>query len=66
MIDKTLMAGFGEATTILEVVMPDDNKEKLSAIKEILDRTEGKPKQEIEQTNIEVKPLDFKIVGNND
>ncbi len=39
------------------------SNEKLSAIKEILDRIEGKPKQEIEQTNIDVQPLQFKIIG---
>ena len=40
----------------------DDNKEKLSAIKEILDRIEGKATQIVEQTNTEIKPLEFKVI----
>lgn len=34
-------------------------KEKLSAIKEILDRIEGKPKQDIAFSNVEIKPTKY-------
>ena len=53
------------AVQLLSLAFHKDSgsNEKLSAIKEILDRIEGKPKQEIEQTNIDIQPLQFKIIG---
>ena len=41
-------------------------KDKLSAIKEILDRIEGRSKQDVTVTTNEIKPLKFKIIGKND
>jgi len=56
------------AVELIAMAFHKDNtaKDKLSAIKEILDRIEGKPKQELETTITEVKPTKYEIVNDKD
>ena len=56
------------AVELVTIVFHTDSevKEKMSAIKEILDRTEGKPNQKIEQTNTTIEPLNFNIINKSE
>ena len=69
-IDKALEGLSVDDALMLQLVKiglsGDDNKEKLSAIKEILDRIEGKSTQFVETKDVSDAPKKIEFVKSND